>query len=190
MIRFKNHFIEYKDYKNSFKYPSLRETLMQFEESKMIEENEKFFEILQPENKSIILKKLNTSEYALNSRSLKKLDDFFKCEFRPFFMNLEKMYREIGIFSDEVNFELRELLFKQYNEYSQITHGNLFYWTSKSLKISNNDTILVFSTIKRIILLPYLICKGSGIVIDETKLITLKTELDKLDKIIIEGKND
>ena len=103
---------------------------------------------------------------------------------------LEDMYKEISTFTDDVSFELREMLFKQYNEYSQITHGDLFQWTNKSLKFSTNDTILVFSTIKRIILLPYLICKDNGMVVNETMLMALKSELDKIDKILLEDKND
>lgn len=190
MMKFKNHFIAYKDYKNNFKYPCLKKTLIQFEESKMIEENEKFFEFLQPENKAIILKKLNASEYKLNQMTFKKLDDFFKCEFRPFFMNLEKMYREIGTFSKDVDFELREMFFNQYNEYSQVTHGNFIYWTNKSSAIPNNDIILAFSTIRRIILLPYMVCKDKGIIVNAIKMNGLKAEFEKLEKMLVGDKND
>ncbi len=88
------------------------------------EELVRCFGLMTPVSQSRILGGIKETEFKINEQIIQKLDNFFK-KFKPFFMRLEDMYKEIDNkgFKIDKNFSLRDTLYCFYNGSSQIAHG-------------------------------------------------------------------
>ncbi|OGI03738.1 MAG: hypothetical protein A2Y25_02400 [Candidatus Melainabacteria bacterium GWF2_37_15] len=178
LLGFKNNFMVYKNFKNYQDNPIFKEEVAKFSLEKLKEEHENIFEDLHPDNKEKILKEINCENYELNDKTLDKLDKFFR--YKPFFMDLEKMYRELVEFKN-LSMQLRELLFTFYNEDSQIAHGRFQDWTDKKLnEIDISTADMLISRFARIFVLPIIACQEIEINVSQEKMIKLQQEINNL----------
>lgn len=163
LLYFKNHFMVFKSIQND---PTLKE------------EHEQLFGKLCSENKDRILKKLKLTEYKLDEEYFNKLDKYFK-NFKPFFMKLEQMYKDLKVKNKKItgDLDLREVVYIFYNQASQITHGRLQDWAFS--KDTKHEIENLFSFMRKSIDIPLLTLK-EVIKIDPKE----KEEADKLKKLL------
>ena len=181
LMEFKKHLISYKEYLRNKEIPEFQETIKNIDEQKLISENENFFRILSKENQYKILSIIKEKEYKLTLQTFNKLDKYYNNKFRPIFTKLEKMYKALENFTPDIKFHMRELFFRDYNIYSQLAHGNFISW---NLKVNKLDKLQIIRTIKRILLIPYLILKNKGIKVKQDSLKRLSVEIDIIEQSI------
>ncbi len=179
MLRFKNHFIAYKKYKEAESKDYMQDVISQFSEEELIAEQKRLFDILHEDNKKIILKKINKDKYTLNDKIVDKLDNFFRKELKkPFFMKLEKMYNEILSFKVG-SMELRDFLYQNYNLNSQTTHGEYFDWIKINPE-SKEKLGIVDSSFKRVIYTIILQYREACLAVNEELTLSIFLELENI----------
>ena len=143
ILIFKNLFIYYKQTIADDKYYNGKINVHVEREKEALMS---IFHKLSSNNQQKLLRQLNTQSFELNEKNIEKLDIFFR-NFKPTFMNIEKMYKEIlnvackgyaeeksaPITRDDelaikYDFDLRGQTYQDYNICSQETH-TIYNWT-------------------------------------------------------------
>lgn len=97
---------------------------------KYINEIIKFFhQYLNSENQKKILKDLNVEEFIINDLTICKINKLLKK--KPKYMNFNENLKDFE--AEELDFygtsfNTKNLIFEEYNEFSQILHGDIFFW--------------------------------------------------------------
>ena len=178
IAEFKSVFIIFKEYQND--YNKGQETLEECEKiKKMVIEC--FEESLSSEAKDYVLNKLNLSKFCINEANFISLDKFFRNDEilkKAFFCKIEQMFKEIPLI-DGYDITLRETFYCNYNNYSQIIHGQLIKWMRESLA----DEIFqqeIKNVIHNIILIPLIYAERNGIVLSKENKQNFNLALTKL----------
>lgn len=184
MLKFKNSFISYKKIIRSKNKPEMQDIFKLYTDEQIIEGYESSFYLLDDRNKQKILTAINRKEFSLDDKIVEKLDKFFENKWKPFFMKLEKMYKDAADFK-KTSIKLRDFLFENYNYASQTTHGEFFNW----LDINKDKRLRIFmlhSNFKRIIITNVTILQDNGF---QLNLHKLKNHVDLLEKMSDELEN-
>ena len=138
-----------------------------------------FNSVLSEENKKYILKELKIDKYIITEDNFAIFDKFFRTNNRvrkPFFMDMEKMCKELPKFND-IDAQFRDLIFSDYNLNSQVTHGQYHLW-SRGFYTDAKFIENVKSQLVKIVTYPLIYLKPQ-VNIDLIKLSKLKAITDQ-----------
>lgn len=174
----KSAFIVFKNFLND--YNKGQETLEECERIKKLVED-CFEKSLSEEAKNYLLKKLSLSQFCINETNIEALENFFRNDDilkKAFFCKIERMFTEIPLISG-YNVTLREIFYYDYNNYSQITHGQLLKWV-QDIQISHSFVQEIRRVIHSIIVMPIIYAEKNGIVLNNVNKQNLYAALKKL----------
>lgn len=155
IIRFKNAFGRYclfRDTPYSLKkqqasdtgYASIDDLSQSY-----LSELEKCYAGLSEENRKHLLKIIIQDVFLLNKDSIEKIEKYFKHKFRPIMLSLSQLFDGLGdngvIVEENEVLTIRSGVYEEYNDFSQIAHGNIGHW------MNNSDDYRIFSTIIRLL---------------------------------------
>lgn len=178
LLEFKCTFILYKNYKKEFASGRCSQKDLDDLCDKV---KNKFEKKLSEHCQKYVLEKLDVRSLAIE-QNYENLDKFFhsdKLVKEPFFMKIEQMFREIPYVYSE--FSLRDLLYYDYNNCSQVLHSQYVKW-AKDIIITEDFVKDLEGIIHGIITLPLVYAKKNNINISEQNACNLKVVLETLNK--------
>lgn len=140
-------------------------------------ENE--FNIMSKRSQEYVLKKLEVSSFSMR-RDSDNLEKFFrndKMVKEPFFMKIENMFKALPfVYSD---YTLRDLVYSDYNNCSQILHGQCIKWV-RDIELTDAFVNDIKGIVSGIITLPVLYAKKNNIKISVSNAKELEIAIKKL----------
>lgn len=114
-----------------------------------LSELQKCYAGLSEYNKKHLLMITKQDIFLLNEDSIDKIKKYFKHKFRPIMLSLSQLFDGLGnngiiIGKNEV-LTIRSGVYEEYNDFSQVAHGNIGHW------VNNIDDYRISSTCIRLL---------------------------------------
>lgn len=156
IIRFKNAFGHYclymgtphslkKQQASDLGYASIEDLTQSY-----LSELQKCYAELSEYNKKHLLTITKQDVFLLNEDSIEKIEKYFKHNFKPIMFSLSQLFNGLGnngiIIGENEFLTIRSGVYEEYNDFSQIAHGNIGHWVNNinDYRISSTCIRLLF----------------------------------------------